>query len=255
MWNSNRHYHLHNVKNIWVNLLKWKPGKVLQPYTWCIFYLNHQNSIGPHQMVLAGCDLFTNTFTKRKAEQGSYPHRFKSKTHLLAESVFLPTVGGEGSLWKKLFIHQYLSINSGNPAKEEKPTTLDTGWITGKTEKCFKEGNNTMHCFVLVCDVHSFWTAGGAGRNTGFRVQSCCLWKTETHAVKKKDALRQCIICMSGVFQTCCYLRGDNFTELQSVTSIVYTLFCYSSFHKNFYISFSLTLITLPLKAYWDLPA
>lgn len=78
-------------------------------------------------MVLAGCDLFTNTFTKRKAEQGSYPHCFKNKTHLLAESVFLPTAGGEGSLWKKLFIHQYLSINSGNPAKEEKPTTLDTG--------------------------------------------------------------------------------------------------------------------------------
>lgn len=119
-------------------------------------------------MVLADYDWFTNTFTKRKAEQVSYPHCFKNRTHLLAESVFLPTVGGEGSLWKKLFIHQYLSTNSGNPAKGEKPTTLDTGRMRGKTEKCFKEGNNTMHCFVLVCDVHSIQTAGGAGRNTGF---------------------------------------------------------------------------------------
>lgn len=171
---------------IWVHCLKWKHGKVLQPYTWCIFYLNHQNSFAPHQMVLADYDLFTNTFTKRKAEQESYPPHFKNRTHLLAESVFLPTFGGEGSLWKKLFIHQYLSINSGNPAKGEKPTTLDTEWITGKLEKCFKEGNNTMWCFVLVCDVHSIQTAGGAGRNTGFRVQSCCWWRTETRVMKKR---------------------------------------------------------------------
>lgn len=171
--------------SIWVHLLKWKHRKVAYHYTWYIFYLNHQNSIAPHQMVSADYDLFTNTVTKRNVEQVSYPHCFKNRTHLLAESVFLPTVGGEGSLWKKLFIHQCLSINSGNPAKGEKPTTLDTGWITGKPQKCFKEGNNTIQCFVLVCDVHSIQTAGGAGRNAGFRVQSCCSWKTETHTIKK----------------------------------------------------------------------
>lgn len=136
----------------WVHWLKWNHGRVLQPYTWCIFYLNHQNSFVPHQMVLAAYDLFTNTFTKRKAEQESYPHHFKNRTHLLAESVFLPTVGGEGSLWKKLFIHQYLSIKSGNPAKGEKPTIRY--WMNNrKTWKAFQRGKqyHVMFCPGLWC--------------------------------------------------------------------------------------------------------
>lgn len=185
-------------------------------------------------MVLADYDLFTNTVTKRKAEQVSYPHRLKTKTHLLAESVFLPTVGGEGSLWKKLFIHQYFSINSGNPDKGEKPTTLDNGW---KTEKCFKEGNNTMQCFVLVCGVHSIQTAGEAGRNSGFQVQFCCTWKTETH-VMKKNALRGCTLYMSGVFQICCYLRGNNFIELHSNCSTTVFIRTFISVSLSLYSHF-----------------
>lgn len=55
-----------------------------------------------------------------KIERTSYPLHLKNRTHLLADSVFLPAFGGDGSQWKKLFIHQYLATNSGNSAKGEK---------------------------------------------------------------------------------------------------------------------------------------
>lgn len=127
-------------------------------------------------------------------ESVSYHHHCENRTHLLADSVFLPTVGGDGSLWKKLFIHQHLSTNSGKPAKGERAHTI-RHWLNNKQaklENCFKEGNNTMKHFVLVCNSHSIRTAGGAGRNTGFRVLSCCLWENrDIHNEKKKKMLRE----------------------------------------------------------------
>lgn len=145
-------------------------------------------------------------------ERVSYPRHWKNRTHLLADSVFLPTVGGDGSLWKKLFIHQHLSINSGNPAKGERAHNIRC-WLNNKQAKpedCLKERNNTMKCFVLVCNVHSIRTTGGAGRNTGFRVLSCCSYKTDTHIMNKMLSESTLFLCQE--FQTC-YLGGSNLKD------------------------------------------
>lgn len=201
MQNGNSHQHLLNVKQHTSSFIKMKTweASIAVYFQYLLFKSSKQHCT--HQIVLADDNLFSNTFTKRKME-------CKNRTHLLADSVFLPTVGGDGSLWKKLFIHQHLSINSGNPAKQEKAHTI-RHWLNykqAKPEDGLKEGNNTMKCFVLVCNVHSIRTAGGAGRNTRFRVLSCCSWKTETH-VMKKNALREYTIPIPRIFRPAAILE------------------------------------------------
>lgn len=44
-----------------------------------------------------------------------------------------------------------------------------------------------MKCFVLVCNIHRIWRAGGAGRNTGFWVLSCCSQKRRTYIMEKMN--------------------------------------------------------------------
>lgn len=140
-------------------------------------------------MVLADYDLFTNTFTKRKMSKEVIPTVVTTGLTCLLRVFFCQQLAERVHYGRSFLSTNIYQLTQVTLPKEKKPTALDTGWITGKTENCFKEGNNTMQCFVLVCDVHSIRTAGGAGRNTGFRVQSCCSWKTETHVMAKKKKL------------------------------------------------------------------
>jgi len=73
--------------------------------------------------------------------------------------------------------------------KEKQPSPLDTHRIANRrnSEDCLKAGSDTMKCFVLFCSDHSIRTAGGAGRNDGFRVLPCCSQKRRTCLMKKMD--------------------------------------------------------------------
>lgn len=105
-----------------------------------------------------------------------------------------------------------------------------------------------MKCFVLLCNVHSIWTAGGAGRNTAFRVLSCCSGETKTLIVKKT--------CFKGVH----YYYVKNFSDLllswrkqskrlvslaSKLTSVLYTPYYCSCFIEKLLLSWSSLQSTL----------
>lgn len=169
----------------------------------------------PHT-VLADFDLFNSTFTKGKMEWFSYPHHCKTRTHLLADSAFLPTVGGDGSQWKKLFIHQHLSSNSGNPAKREAALTIRHSQNSKqvKFRRLFesRERYHEMLCPVLQCSQDQ-----NSRRSWKKRwIPSSALLFTE-----KKDMFNEedGYIFMPIISHTCCYLRRSHLKDKISLAT------------------------------------